>query len=173
MFPLFLLIHLAFCYLLISTDFSKELHSIQTIKGFRFRHYSSDVTILFIIINSCRQSTCVGSTAGSNIIVSASNLIYSSSVIPTEICANNSWDSASMSLFMIYISPTSNSNFLKHCLMASLDTIFQVVWSQVITFNMWTSSIIWEAIFPSVIRLTTSEQAAFCYLWIKFLMITA
>ena len=102
--------------------------------------------------------------------VSPSKSIYPSSMVSTEICANNSWDSVSISSFMIYISPTSNSHFLKHCLMVSVDTIFLAVWSQVIAFNTWTSSIIWET---SSIRLTTSEQASFCYLWIKFLMMTA
>ena len=97
--------------------------------------------------HSCRQSTCVGSKAGYDVIVSASKSIYSSSVVSLEI---------SVSLLIYYWhTPTSNPQFLKHCLMVSVDTLFQAVWSQVIAFNMWMSSVIWQAVFPSLIRLTT------------------
>ena len=101
-----------------------------------------------------RHSTRVGSAAGSDVIIFASKSIYSSSVVSLQICANNSWNSVQISSFMIDLSPTSNPHFLKHCLVISMDTHFQAVWSQVIVFNTCTSSIIWEAIFPSLIPLT-------------------
>ena len=67
--------------------------------------------------HSCCQSTCVGSTAGSDVIVSASRSIYSSSVVSLEICANYSSNSLSITLIMIDISPTSSPHFLRQCLM--------------------------------------------------------
>ena len=43
--------------------------------------------------HSCCQSTCVELTAGSDVTVSASKSMYSSSVVSIEIFPNNSWNS--------------------------------------------------------------------------------
>ena len=82
---------------------------------------SSDCKIFVKLFSrhSCRQSTYVGSTVSSNVIVSGSKSIHSSSVVSLEICANNSWKSVSISSFM----------------MVSVNTLFQSIWSQLIAFN--------------------------------------
>ena len=46
-----------------------------------------------------------------------------------------------------------NHSFLKQYLMVSGTTAFHAVWSQVIAFSTCTPSIIWEAVFPSLILL--------------------
>ena len=148
---------------------SKTLRSIHTIKGLKCRHLSNTLLIIsnFVVqvitktVSSncktsamlfsrhyCYQSTCVGSTATSDVIISASKSIYLSSVVSLKIYANNSGNSVSISSYMFNIPPTSNVPFLKHCLMVSMDTFFQEVWSLVIAFNTWMSSVILEIVFP-------------------------
>ena len=127
--------------------------------------------MLFINRHSCHRSMCGGSTAGSDVIISASESMYSSSVTSLEVCANNSWNSVSIYLFTINISPKSNRHFWKHYLMVSADKLFQGVSIQVIAFNTWTSPIILDVFFPSSMRLTTNQRSSFLYLRLKFLMI--
>ena len=81
----------------VSINFSKTLHSIQTIKGLTCRHLSNillssaisssesliktvctdcKTSVILFSQHSYRQSACVGSTAGSDLTFSASKSIF-------------------------------------------------------------------------------------------------
>ena len=63
--------------------------------------------------DSCLQSTFWALTAGFDFTVSKSKSIYSSIVVSSKICANNSWNSVLISSFTTEAFPTSKPHFFE------------------------------------------------------------